>query len=119
MSIDRLKQPESSLSHLGCENEERFRSLYSDVSQSQLQLLSPDNSTHPSLLLFVIRKAGLGDCSSLLDCHVFVVYRESRAFELCTMIRKSIVKQTMSPILTKRRTLISKIDPTKENNVRD
>lgn len=104
---------------IGCENEERFRSLYSDVPQSQLHLLSPGNSTHPSLLLFVIRKAGLGDFSSLLDCHVFVVHRELRAFELCTMIRKLIVKRTMSPMLTKRRTLVCKPDLAKESIVRE
>ena len=46
-----------------------------------------------------MRKIGTGGTSSLLDCHVFAVRRESVAFELCDMIRKLIIKRTMSPIL--------------------
>ena len=103
---------------IGCENEERFRSLYSIVPQSQLNRLASVHSSHPPLLLFVIRKAGLGESSSLLDCHVFVVHRESRAFELCTMIRKLIVKRTMSPMLIKRKTVVCKTDlPVRENDI--
>lgn len=94
----------------GCENEERFRSLYSIIPPSQLNRLASTNVSHPPLLLFVIRKVGLGDSSSLLDCHVFVVHRELRAFELCNMIRKLIVKRTMSPLIMRRRTLICKAD---------
>ena len=95
---------------IGCENEERFRSLYSTIPPSQLDRLALANSPHPPLLLFVIRKAGLGESSSLLDCHVFVVQRELRAFELCNMIRKLIVKRTMSPLIARRRTLVCKAD---------
>ncbi len=46
-----------------------------------------------------MRKTGTGGTCSLLDCHVFSVRRESVAFELCDMIRKLIIKRTMSPIL--------------------
>lgn len=46
-----------------------------------------------------MRKIGTGGTCSLLDCHVFAVRREAMAFELCDMIRKSIIKRTMSPIL--------------------
>ena len=46
-----------------------------------------------------MRKIGTGGTCSLLDCHVFAVRRESIAFELCDMIRKLIIKRTMSPIL--------------------
>ena len=53
------------------------------------------------MVLFVIRKTGAGGTCSLLDCHVFAVRRESIAFELCDMIRKLIIKRTMSPILSK------------------
>lgn len=53
------------------------------------------------MVLFVIRKTGAGGTCSLLDCHVFAVRRESIAFELCDMIRKLIIKRTMSPIISK------------------
>jgi hypothetical protein len=46
-----------------------------------------------------MRKTGAGGTCSLLDCHVFAVRRESIAFELCDMIRKLIIKRTMSPIV--------------------
>lgn len=46
-----------------------------------------------------MRKTGTGGTCSLLDCHVFAVRREAIAFELCDMIRKLIIKRTMSPIL--------------------
>jgi hypothetical protein len=91
---------------IGCEQQERFRSLYSTINKSQYHILSTSTSYHPSLLLFIIRKPGAGDLSSLLDCHVFVVYRESIAFELCDMIRKLIIKQTMSPLPPKRTALV-------------
>jgi hypothetical protein len=87
---------------LGCEHQERFRPLYSTIDKSQYNLLStPSSSTscHPPLVLFVMRKTGTGGTCSLLDCHVFSVPRESTAFELCDMIRKLIIKRTMSPIL--------------------
>ena len=88
--------------HSGCEQQERFRSLYSTIDKSQYNLLSVPNSSafnHPPLVLFVIRKSGTDATSSLLDCHVFAVHRESVAFELCDMIRKLIMKRTMSPLL--------------------
>jgi len=62
---------------------------------------------HSSLILFVIRKPGLGESCSLLDCHIFFTQRESIAFELSEVVRKCLVKQTMSPIPSKRRTLLS------------
>jgi len=99
---------------IGCEHQERFRSLYSPINQSQYNLLSSTISSHLPLLLFVIRKPGIGDTCSLLDCHVFAAHRELTAFELCDMIRKLIVKRTMSPILSKRRTIICKHDDPKE-----
>ena len=46
-----------------------------------------------------MRKTGAGGACSLLDCHVFAVRRESTAFDLCDMIRKLIIKRTMSPLL--------------------
>jgi hypothetical protein len=46
-----------------------------------------------------MRKTGAGGACSLLDCHVFAVRRESTAFELCDMMRKLILKRTMSPAL--------------------
>lgn len=57
---------------------------------------------HPSLFLFIIRKTGVGEKCSLLDCHVFSIDRETIAFELSDMIKKLIIKQTMSPLLTKK-----------------
>ncbi|CAF1254460.1 unnamed protein product [Adineta steineri] len=85
---------------IGCEHQERFRSLYSTIDKSQYHLLStPSSSCHPPLVLFVMRKTGAGGTCSLLDCHVFAVRRESVAFELCDMIRKLIIKRTVSPAL--------------------
>ncbi|CAF4158108.1 unnamed protein product [Rotaria magnacalcarata] len=85
---------------IGCEHQERFRSLYSTIDKTQFNLLSTPSSTscHPPLLLFVMRKSGTTGTGSLLDCHVFAVRRESTAFDLCDMIRKLIIKRTMSPI---------------------
>ena len=96
---------------IGCEYQERFRSLYSTISRTQYNLLSAPTSSHPSLLLFVLRKPGAGGSSSLLDCHVFLVHREIAAFELCEMIRKLIVRRTISPILPRRIGLVRTIDP--------
>ncbi|CAF0761566.1 unnamed protein product [Adineta steineri] len=85
---------------IGCEHQERFRSLYSTIDKSQYHLLStPSSSCHPPLVLFVMRKTGAGGTCSLLDCHVFAVRRESVAFELCDMIRKLVIKRTVSPAL--------------------
>ncbi|UJR14079.1 hypothetical protein I4U23_001075 [Adineta vaga] len=90
---------------LGCEYQERFRSLYSPVNKSHRKLLSNKSLSDPSLLLFVLRKAGVTGSCSLLDCHVFVVHRETTAFHLCDMIRKLIVKRTMSPISLRIQTI--------------
>ncbi|CAF1438608.1 unnamed protein product [Adineta steineri] len=87
---------------IGCEYQERFRSLYSSVNKSQYNLLSTRISYHSPLLLFVTRKAGVTGSCSLLDCHVFAVHRESTAFELCDMIRKLVIKRTMSPIISRK-----------------
>lgn len=68
-----------------------------------------------------MRKIGTGGTCSLLDCHVFAVRREAMAFELCDMIRKSIMKRTMSPILpsstTTGTTLLRIHDNDKESTV--
>lgn len=88
---------------LGCEHQERFRSLYSTIDKSQAHLLSNSNSgtsNHQPLVLFVIRKSGTDGTCSILDCHVFAVHREPIAFELCDMIRKLIIKRTMSPLIS-------------------
>lgn len=45
-----------------------------------------------------MRKNGTSGNGSLLDCHVFAVRRESIAFDLCDMIRRLIVKRTMTPV---------------------
>ncbi|CAF4198150.1 unnamed protein product, partial [Adineta steineri] len=84
-----------------CEHQERFRSLYSTIDKSQYHLLSTSSSSscHPPLVLFVMRNTGAGGTCSLLDCHVFAVRRESVAFELCDMIRKLVIKRTVSPAL--------------------
>ncbi|CAF0939289.1 unnamed protein product [Adineta ricciae] len=90
---------------IGCEQQERFRSLYSTIDKSQYHLLSTPTSSsissscHPPLVLFAIRKAGAGGTCSLIDCHVFAVRRESVAFDLCDMMRKLVIKRTMSPVL--------------------
>ncbi|CAF3411688.1 unnamed protein product [Rotaria sp. Silwood1] len=90
---------------IGCEHQERFRSLYATIDKSQYNLLSTPSSSsssssyHPPLLLFIMKKTGTSGTCSLLDCHVFAVRRESIAFDLCDMIRKLILKRTMSPIL--------------------
>ncbi len=109
---------------IGCEHQERFRSLYSTIDKSQYNLLSTPSSKspcHPPLISFVMRKIGTGGTCSLLDCHVFAVRREAVAFELCDMIRKLIIKRTMSPILptssTTGTTLLRIHDNTRETTV--
>ena len=88
------------ISSLGCEHQERFRSLYSTIEKSQYNLLStPSSACHPPLVVFIMKKMGTTGTCSLLDCHVFAVRREAIAFELCDMIRKLIIKRTMSPVL--------------------
>ena len=67
-----------------------------------------------------MKKTGTGGTCSLLDCHVFTVRRETIAFELCDMIRKLIIKRTMSPLLptskTKGTTLLRINDNIKDIN---
>ncbi|CAF2556376.1 unnamed protein product [Rotaria sp. Silwood2] len=91
---------------IGSEHQQCFRSFYSIINKSQYNLLSTLTSYHPSLLLFFIRKPGVGNSCSLIDCHVFEIHPESKAFDLCNMIRKLIIKRTMSPMLSNRTTLI-------------
>lgn len=112
------------LPFIGCEHQERFRPLYSTIDKSQYNLLStpsPNSPCHPPLIAFVMRKIGTGGTCSLLDCHVFAVRREAVAFELCDMIRKLIIKRTMSPILpsssTAATTLLRIHDNDKETTV--
>jgi hypothetical protein len=67
-----------------------------------------------------MRKTGAGGTCSLLDCHVFSVRRESTAFELCDMMRKLIIKRTMSPSLptaTTGTTLLRIHDNEKETTI--
>ncbi|CAF0956353.1 unnamed protein product [Rotaria sordida] len=96
------------------EQQQRFHSLYSTINKTQYNLLLTSTSYHPPLLLFFIRKPGVGNSCSLIDCHVFDIHRESKAFDLCNMIRKLIIKRTMSPILSNRTTLIRTKDNDKE-----
>ncbi|CAF0987273.1 unnamed protein product [Rotaria sp. Silwood1] len=91
---------------IGYEHQQRFHTLYSTINKSQYNILSTLTSYHPPLLLFFIRKPGAGNSCSLLDCHVFDIHRESRAFDFCNMIRKLIIQRTMSPILSSRTTLL-------------
>ncbi|CAF0921107.1 unnamed protein product [Adineta ricciae] len=99
---------------LGCEHQERFHSLYSAVNKSQAKLLSNQPISHPSLLLFILRKPGVTGSCSLLDCHVFVVHREAIAFQLCDMVRKLIMKRTTSPVLLRQQANEHQAD--EENN---
>ncbi|CAF3711204.1 unnamed protein product [Rotaria socialis] len=107
---------------IGYEHQQRFHSLYTKINKSQYNILSRSTSCHPPLLLFVIRKPDLGSSSSLLDCHVFDLHRESTAFDLCCMMRKLIIQRTMSPTLSIKTTLIHTNDNnneiTKENRTK-
>jgi len=88
------------------------------MNKTQHNLFSTPTSSHPPLILFVIRKAGISGSCSLLDCHVFTLRRESTAFELCDMIRKLIVKRTMSPILSRRETLVRVYNNNKDGQIK-
>lgn len=62
-----------------------------------------------------MKKTGTSGTCSLLDCHVFAVHRESIAFDLCDMIRKLIIKRTMSPILPTSKTSSTTLLKVKDN----
>jgi hypothetical protein len=90
---------------LGCEHQDRFRSLYTSIDPLHSQLLSTSSSPPPPLVSFVVRKSDVHHSTPVFDCHVFAVHRESTAFDLCDMLRKLIMKRPLSPILSSRRVL--------------
>ncbi|CAF1187163.1 unnamed protein product, partial [Didymodactylos carnosus] len=101
---------------IGCENESRFQSLYSTIDKTQNQLLNLN--WHPPICLLIMRKIGTTLGISSLDCHTFLMLKESRAFEFCDMIRKLLSKRSPSPLLKTTSTLL-KLEHLNKNNNND